>query len=159
MTDWRSLFNRIDARLCAFMARYGILLLRLSLGIVFVWFGVLKFFPDLSPAENLATRTINVLSFGLVGPEVSRPALAVWELAIGLGLILGIYMRLTLFLLWLQMLGTVTPLFLFPGEAFTQVPLVPTLEGQYIIKNLVLISAGIVIGSTVCAEEPGAEPG
>jgi len=158
MTDWRALFERVDARLCAWMARYGVLLLRLSLGIIFLWFGVLKFFPELSAAESLATRTIGVLSFGLVPPEVSRPALAVWESAIGLGLVLGVYMRLTLFLLWLQMLGTVTPLFLFPGDAFSHFPLVPSLEGQYIIKNLVLISAGIVIGSAVCAEEPRAEP-
>jgi uncharacterized membrane protein YphA (DoxX/SURF4 family) len=149
MTDLRTRFDRLDARLCAWMARYAILLLRLSLGIVFLWFGFLKFFPDLSPAQDLATRTIEVLSFGLAPPEVSRPLLAAWETAIGLGLILGIYLRATLLLLWLQMLGTVTPLFLFPAETFLYVPIVPSMEGQYIIKNLVLVSAGIVIGSTV----------
>jgi hypothetical protein len=58
-------------------------------------------------------------------------------------------MRGTLLLLFLQMLGTITPLFLFPAEAFTRIPYAPTLEGQYIIKNLVLISAGIVMGATV----------
>ena len=75
--------------------------------------------------------------------------LAVWESLIGLGLILGIYMRATLLLLFVQMMGTITPLALFSSETFIRLPLVPTLEGQYIIKNLVLISAGLVIGATV----------
>ena len=52
-------------------------------------------------------------------------------------------------MLYLQMLGTLTPIVLFPDEVFTRIPYVPTLEGQYIIKNLVLISAGIVVGATV----------
>lgn len=66
-----------------------------------------------------------------------------------MGLLFGAYLRATLFLLWLQMLGTITPLFLFPAECFTKFPYAPTLEGQYIIKNVVLISAGLVIGATV----------
>jgi uncharacterized membrane protein YphA (DoxX/SURF4 family) len=131
------------------MARYGILLLRVSMGIVFLWFGVLKFFPGLSPATDLATRTIEQLTFGLIPPEVSIIILAAWECLIGLGLILGVFMRATLLLLFVQMMGTITPLFLFPEETFTAFPYAPTLEGQYIIKNMVLISAGIVIGSTV----------
>jgi uncharacterized membrane protein YphA (DoxX/SURF4 family) len=131
------------------MARHGILLLRWSLGIVFFWFGVLKFFPGLSPAQNLAGTTIATLSFGLVPPQTAVIILAAWECLIGLGLIFGVYLRTTLFLLWLQMIGTITPLFLFPEACFVSVPFVPTLEGQYIIKNLVLISAGLVIGATV----------
>jgi uncharacterized membrane protein YphA (DoxX/SURF4 family) len=131
------------------MARYGILVLRVSLGIVFFWFGVLKFFPDLSSAQDLATRTINLLTFGLIPENVSIILLATWESLIGLGLILGKFKRFVLLLLFVQMLGTMTPIFLFPSEVFTQIPYAPTLEGQYIFKNLVLISAGIVIGATV----------
>jgi uncharacterized membrane protein YkgB len=141
-------FNRKDARITAWMARHGITLLRLSLGVVFFWFGVLKFFPGLSPAQDLAASTISLLSFGLVGPSLSIPILAAWECAIGLGLLHGGYLRSTLLLLWLQMLGTLTPLVLFPSETFTRFPYAPTLEGQYIIKNLVLISAAIVVGAT-----------
>lgn len=144
-----SLFNSVDARITRWMARYGILLLRISMGIVFLWFGLLKFFPGLSPAAGLATRTIERLTFGMIPPEVSLLILAAWESLIGLGLLFGIFLRLTLLLLFLQMLGTITPLFLFPQEAFIVLPFVPTLEGQYIIKNLVLISAGLVIGATV----------
>jgi uncharacterized membrane protein YkgB len=142
-------FNRLDLRLTAWMARNGILLLRLTLGIIFLWFGVLKFVPGLSPAQSLAGDTIAVLSFGLLSPAAAVGILAGWESLIGLGLLTGVVLRGTLFLLWLQMLGTITPLFLFPELCFRVYPVAPTLEGQYIIKNLVLISAGIVIGGTV----------
>lgn len=131
------------------MARYGVLILRVSLGVVFFWFGVLKFFPALSPAESIASRTIEVLTFGMVPPAVSLPVLAAWEVAIGLGLITGKFMRATLALLALQMLGTVTPLAIFPDETWRVFPVALTLEGQYIVKNLVLVSAGLVIGATV----------
>jgi len=69
--------------------------------------------------------------------------------AIGLGLITNLFMRATLLLLFVQMMGTITPIFLFPSEVFTILPYAPTLEGQYIIKNIVLVSAGLVIGATV----------
>ena len=143
------LFDRIDRRITAAMAKHGLLLLRISVGIVFAWFGFLKFFPGLSPAQDLACRTISVLSFGQIAPEISIKILAAWETLIGIGLLSGLYMRATLFLLFLQMLGAASPLFLFPSEVFTIVPLAPTLEGQYIVKNLVLVSAGIVLGAAV----------
>ncbi len=142
------------------MASFGVPFLRVSLGIVFFWFGVLKFFPGLSPADQLAARTISALTLGIVPGDIALLVLAVWECAIGLGLILGVFLRLTLLLLFLQMLGTFTPLLLFPDETFTRFPYAPTLEGQYIIKNLVLIAAGIIIGATVRGGhvEPKPEP-
>ena len=149
---------RADVKITNWMARYGIVLLRISLGVVFFWFGVLKFFPGLSPAQDLAARTIGVLTFGLVPPDISVPVLALWECVIGLGLITGVFMRGTLLLLFLQMLGTITPLFFFPSEAFMRLPYAPTLEGQYIIKNLVLVSAGLVIGATVRGGAMVADP-
>lgn len=142
-------FDEIDRRITRWMARYGIVLLRISLGIVFLWFGALKFFPDLSPAEDLASRTINQLTFGLISEDVALMILATWECLIGLGLIFGVFLRVTLLLLFVQMLGTITPIIFFPNEVFTQIPYATTLEGQYIIKNMVLISAGFVIGATV----------
>jgi uncharacterized membrane protein YkgB len=142
-------FERVDGPITHFMAQHGIRLLRLSVGIVFLWFGALKFVPGLSPADDLATRTISVLTFDAVPPHVSRVALAAWETAIGLGLLSGRWTRAVLFLLFAQMAGTITPLFLFLRETWRVPFVVPTLEGQYIIKNLVLISAGLVIGATV----------
>ena len=131
------------------MADHGLTLLRLALGVVFFWFGVLKFFPDASPAEALAGKTIETLTFGVVPQSTGLMILAIWESAIGIGLFVGRWMRAVLLLLFVQMLGTVTPLFLFPTETFTIFPIAPTLEGQYIIKNIVLIGAAMVVGSTV----------
>jgi uncharacterized membrane protein YkgB len=147
--SFRVSLQTADLEITRWMARYGIVLLRLSLGIVFLWFGVLKFFPNVSPAQELATRTISVLSWGHVSPSVSLPILAGWECVIGIGLLVGWGLRGILLLLYVQMLGTLSPMALFPHEVFTRIPYAPTLEGQYIIKNLVLISAGIVVGATV----------
>lgn len=158
MTFLRNLFDRVDKFLTGWMAQYGILLLRLSLGIVFLWFGALKFFPGLSPAEDLAARTIARLTFGTITPQTAVFLLAAWESLIGIGLLFGLYLRATLFLLWLQMLGTITPLFFFPHEVFAVFPFAPTLEGQYIVKNIVLISAGLVIGATVRGGRVVADP-
>lgn len=153
-----SFFNIVDKSITKWMAEYGILLLRVSLGIVFIWFGILKFFPGLSPAESLASRTIEVLSAGKITAGISMPVLAIWESLIGIGLITGQFLRSTLLLLYLQMLGTLMPVFFFPNETFTAIPYAPSLEGQYIIKNLVLISAGIVIGATVRGGKVISEP-
>ena len=142
-------FRSADLAIVRWMAHAGPILLRVSLGIVFLWFGILKFWPSLSPAQELATRTIASLSGGLVSRQAALPILATWETLIGLGLLSGRGLRGILLLLYVQMAGTLTPLFLYPSEAFTRVPYAPTLEGQYIIKNLVLISAGIVVGATV----------
>ncbi len=140
--------EQLDQAIVAWLARWSIPLARLALGLVFVWFGGLKFFPGLSPAQDLAGRTIETLSLGLVQPGLSRPLLAAWEVAIGLGFLLGRWPRLTLLLLLTQMAGTLLPLVFYPDEVFQHVPYSPTLEGQYIVKNLVLVAAGLIIGST-----------
>ncbi len=119
------------------------------MGVVFLWFGMLKYFEGLSPAESLAIRTIDTLSFGLIGPQIVRYGLATWEVLIGIGLIFKLFLRETLLLMFVQMMGTMTPIFLLPDEVFTIFPYGLTLEGQYIFKNLVIIGAGMVLGATV----------
>jgi uncharacterized membrane protein YkgB len=118
--------------------------MRIGLGVVFFWFGALKLVPGLSPAEELVRNTTY-----FVNPDWFIPVLAIWEMAIGVGLMLGKFMRLTLLLLFLQMPGTALPLVVLPEAVWTQFPYGLTLEGQYIIKNLVLIGAGLVLGGTV----------
>jgi uncharacterized membrane protein YkgB len=142
-------FDGVDQGVTGWMARHGILLLRIALGVVFLWFGALKLIPGLSPAQDLAGRTIETLTFGLAPISIALPVLALWEVAIGIGLLTGRWMRATLLLLFVQMAGTVTPLILFQPETFTVFPFAPTLEGQYIIKNIVLVAGAIVIGATV----------
>jgi uncharacterized membrane protein YphA (DoxX/SURF4 family) len=151
-------YVQLDATITRWMAKTGIVLLRISLGIIFFWFGILKFFPGLSPAADLATRTIEIITFGLISPEVALILLATWECTIGMGMITGKYMRLTLLLLFAQMAGTLAPLFFFPAETFMAFPFAPTMEGQYIIKNIALVSAGIVIGATVRGGRLESEP-
>jgi uncharacterized membrane protein YphA (DoxX/SURF4 family) len=151
-------FDRTDRRITSWMAEHGLLLLRIALGVVFFWFGVLKFFPGASPAEVLAGQTIEKLTLGAVPAATALPILAIWEVAIGIGLFVGRGMRITLLLLFVQMLGTITPLFLFPSETFTTFPIAPTLEGQYIIKNVVIVASAIVLGATVRGGQLTAEP-
>jgi uncharacterized membrane protein YphA (DoxX/SURF4 family) len=151
-------FEAVDLQITRWLARHGVTCLRLSMGLIFLWFGMLKFFPGLSPAQDLAGRTIGMMTFGVVPAAVALPVLALWEVAIGLGFLVGRGMRATLALLVAQMAGTLTPLFLFPAETFAAAPFVPTLEGQYIIKNVVLVSAGLVLGAVVRGGRLVAEP-
>ena len=137
-------FDTIDKAITAWMARYDLVFMRVSLGIVFFWFGALKLVPGLSPAEELVRNTTY-----FVDPDLFLPVLAIWEMAIGLGLIFGVFMRLTLLLLFLQLPGTALPLVILPDVIWTVFPYGLTLEGQYIVKNLVLIGAGLVLGGTV----------
>lgn len=124
---------------------HSILLLQLSLGIIFLWFGMLKFL-DASPAEAIASKTMSLLTFGLLKPEVSVPLLAAVECIIGIGIITRKFLNYITPILYLQMAGTLLPLFLFPKLTW-QAFLVPTLEGQYIIKNMVLIAAAITLNA------------
>lgn len=125
------------------MEKYGVLLLRISLGVIFFWFGILKLI-GVSEANELATRTVY-----WIRPDVFIPILAIWEMLIGIGLIVRPLVRAAILLLMLQMPGTFLPLILLPEICWIHAPWAPTLEGQYIIKNLVLISAAIVVGGTV----------
>ena len=142
-------FNRVDQRITGWMADHGLFLLRMSIALIFIWFGALKFIPGASPAESLAYRTIDVMTFGLFSEQTILTGLAVWEVTIGVGLLIKKFLREVLLLMYIQMLGTLTPVFIFPDEVFYIFPYSLTLEGQYIFKNLVVISAGIVLGATV----------
>jgi len=141
--------RKIDVRIRAWMRKNAPILLRWSVGIIFLWFGALKFFQGASPAESLAIETIHLLTFGWFSDAIIINGLALWEVVVGIGLITGFFLREIILLLFLQMLGTLSPIFLFPEEVFVQIPFVLTLEGQYIVKNLVLMSAGIAIGGAL----------
>jgi len=152
------LFDEFDKMITRLMARYGIPLLRYSIGFIFIWFGALKYVPGLSPAQELATSTIELLTFGMIPLQISLILLATLEVVIGLLMISGRFLRLTIFLLLFQMAGTLSPVLLFPDLVFTQFPYALTMEGQYIFKNFVVISAAIVIGATARGGMLEAEP-
>lgn len=117
-------------------------LLRIALGIVFFHFGFLKFFPDLSPAEMLSTQTIIRLTGGAMAASTALWWLAILECAIGIGFLLNIGLRFVSLLFLLHMIGTFMPLFVLPELAFKIAPFAPTLEGQYVLKNIVFVAAG-----------------
>ncbi len=146
-------FDKADTIIVKWMARHGLTLLRISVGVVFFWFGALKLFPGASPAETLVRETLPFLPM-----ELFLPVLAIWEMVIGLGFITGKFMRLTILLLLFQMIGAASPIVLNPTAVFVKFPFVLTLEGQYIIKNAVLVSAAFVIGATVRGGRLLAEP-
>jgi len=133
--------KKFDLKLITFLNRVSLPALRISLGIVFIWFGVLKLFGN-SPANDLITKTVYWFN-----PDVFIPILGIWEATIGLCLLVPSLIRLGLFLLALQMPGTFLPLVLLPEVCFVSIPFNLTLEGQYIVKNLVLIGAAMAVGS------------
>lgn len=143
-------FDDLDARLTAAMTRYGPPMLRYGLGVVFVWFGVLKVIGE-SPAGSLVAATVYV-----VPAEYFVPVLGVWEVLIGLSLLAKRFVRVGLLLLAVQMPGTFLPIVVLPAVVFTTVPYGLTVEGQYIVKNLVLIGAAMVVGGHVRARQRAA---
>lgn len=141
---WDRLWGQLDRTLLGFMTMYGTRLLRVALAITFIWFGALKVVGR-SPVGDLVAQTVYWLP-----PAFFVPFLGWWELAVGIGLLVGVALRLVLLLFWLQMAGTFLVLVLRPELAFQGGnPLLLTVIGEFVIKNLVLIAAGLVIGSTV----------
>lgn len=140
-------FNSADKRVTRLLARHSLTLLRVSIGIVFVWFGALKLVPGLSPAEPLIRAAYDFLPEALMNPFLL--AIALLEIAIGLGFIIGKFQRLVVLMLLFQMGGAMSPIILAPDRMWASFPFVFTLEGQYVVKDIILISAGLVIGATV----------
>ncbi len=135
--------NTIDKKIAGWMEQYGYSILRISIAIIFIWFGLLK--PlGLSPAESLVRGTVYWLD-----PDFFVPFLGWWEVAIGVTLLFRPLIRIAILLLFLQIPGTFLPLILLPDVTFVHVPYALTVEGQYIIKNLVIIGAALVLGGTV----------
>lgn len=150
MTEVRRLTPTLrdaELRLTAWLARYSVSLLRISLGLVFLGFGVLKFFPGLSPAEPLAAQTLDILTLGLVPERTGLIMVAGLESTIGLLLLSGRWLRLALALLAVELVGILSPLVLLPGEMFRGVPFAPTLAGQYVLKDIIVAASGLVIAA------------
>ncbi|WP_193434741.1 doxx family protein [Confluentibacter citreus] len=120
-------------------------LLAISIGIVYVWFGLLKFFPELSPADGLAKHTITFLTFGLISENISILMLAVIEVGIGLCLLLNFKLKTVVSVAIIHLILTFIPVLFFPEVSFAKAPFVLTLVGQYIVKNIVIISALLFI--------------
>ncbi|NND71154.1 MAG: hypothetical protein HKN43_06215 [Rhodothermales bacterium] len=148
MIDFRSRFESIDTHLASNMGRWGIPALRISIAIIFIWFGILK--PiGISPAADLVRETVSWMP--VFDPDQWLIIIGWWEVLIGLSFLHPRTIRFAILLLALQMVGTFLPLIVLPDIVFQpeRIPFGPTLEGQYIIKNLVIIAAAIAVGGTV----------
>lgn len=136
-------YNSIEKKALNLMDDHGLAFLRIAMAVVFIWFGALKPF-GLSPATQLV---IDVTAWIPIPDFVSF--LGYWEIAIGLCFLYQPLLRVALALLFLHMPGTMLPFFIVPEQCWTAFPYALTLEGQYIVKNLVLISGALVIGGAL----------
>ena len=146
MDKFAERLRKIDSLVISLMDRIGLVFLRFAIGVIFIWFGALKTIGELSPAYELVAATVYWLT-----PEIIVPLLGLWEIAIGLAFLFTPLTRVAIFLLALQMPGTFLPLVLLPEVCFTIFPVGLTIEGQYIVKNLVIIGSALVIGSRIQA--------
>ncbi len=136
--------NTLDQYITSWMKKIGLPLLRYSIALIFIWFGALKI-AGISSAHELVQNTIYWFD-----PSWFVPFLGWWEMIIGACFLYKPLLREGIFLLMIQMAGTFLPLLILPEIVYGNVPLLTlTLEGQYIVKNLVIIAAAIVIGSHV----------
>jgi uncharacterized membrane protein YkgB len=143
LQTYRERVDEVDDTITAEMDRWGVPVLRVAIAVVFVWFGALKIF-GISPAGELVAATVYV-----VDPALFVPVLGVWEVVIGLCLLYRPLIRVGIVLLFVQLPGTFFPIVLLPEVVFTTFPYGLTVEGQYIVKNLVIIGAALVIGGTL----------
>ncbi|MFT5165180.1 MAG: putative membrane protein YkgB [Saprospiraceae bacterium] len=120
-------------------------ILTISIGLIYFYFGLLKFFPSISPAESIGISTVCKLCFGLLSPKVSIFLLALLEVSIGICLITRIYLKVAVTIAIIHLTMTFTPFLLFPEQAFQGSLISPSLLGQYIFKNIIIISALLVI--------------
>lgn len=126
------------------LARWSVPALRVTLGLVFLGFGVLKFFPGASPAEQIVKQTLAALTFGVVDGTAAVVVTAVIETVIGLTLLTGRWLKVGLVVLAVALVGMMSPVVLFPDELFGDGM---TLLGQYILKDVVFIAAAAVVGA------------
>lgn len=128
-----------------FLERNQFSILRICIGILFLWFGALKFFPGLSPAESLASQTVDILTLHLLPDAMILPSLALLEFGLGVLLVFTKEYKLTFWLLLFHMACTIMPMAVLPEVTFKSFPFQLTIEGQYIVKNIVIISAAFVL--------------
>ena len=143
----KDVLNKLDSKFIKIMKNASIPSIRLSFGVIFIWFGVLK--PlGLSSAEGLLKSTVIWLPLG--SPEMWLIIIGLWEVVIGVFFFFKKTTRIAIILLFLQMVGTFMPLVVLTEVTFQSNNfLLPTLEGQYIIKNLMIISAALVLGGEI----------
>lgn len=138
-----------EAAVQRWLVAHSIAILRVSIGAVLLAFGVLKFFPGVSPAQELVEKTTSMLTLGLVPGATALVLVAVLESVVGLWLISGRGLRGAVYLLGVQLVGIMSPIVLLPGRLFGGPHGAPTLEGQYVLKDVIIVGAALVLAATL----------
>lgn len=140
----KSFRNPIEA-VAGLLSQYSVSIMQRTFGIVFLAFGVLKFFPGASPAEELARMTIEKLSFGILSGYPAVLFVAIAECIVGITMITGLFYRFGVVVLGMSLAGIVSPMILFTDRLFPGG--LPTLEGQYVFKDLILVGGALVLAA------------
>lgn len=128
-------------------------LVSLTIGIVYFVFGILKFFPHLSPAEDLAEQTISKLTFGIISGKLAIYSLAFLETIIGLAFMLQIKYQFVIKIALFHMVCTFLPFIFFPEYTFNSSLSSFSITGQYIVKNIIIISALLNLKTTINTQQ------
>lgn len=139
----------LEATCLRWLVAHSIAFLRVSIGAILLGFGAMKYFPGVSPAQGLVEGTMDVLTFGLVPAGLALVLVATLETVIGLWLISGRAMRGAVYLLGVQLVGIMSPIVLLPGRLFSGPHGAPTLEGQYVLKDIIIVGAALVLAATL----------
>jgi uncharacterized membrane protein YkgB len=138
--------NQIDNQLIRGCKRVAVPFARVSLFVIFVWFGTLKIL-GVSPASELVQQ----LFLGTIGywiPAFSFESFMIlfgaFEVLIGILFVIPKAERVAFILYCIHFITTTAPLLILPALIWTGF-LVPTLEGQYIIKNLALLACALSV--------------
>ena len=140
-------FLHLENRIHHQLVLHSITWLRLALGIVFFGFGILKYFPGVSPAQHLTESATHILFLGLIPGNIAIKFIATLECVIGLLLLSGRGMRLAVWLLAFEFVGILSPIVLLPGQMYTGPHHAPSLAGQYCIKDIILVTAALVVAA------------
>lgn len=155
MSDVMHTITRVESTIHTWLGRNSVRLLRISMGAIILGFGFLKYFPGVSPAEHMVETVSRMLTLGLMPDRLVMVGFATVECVIGLSVITGVGLRLVIYPMTLWAVGILLPLVLMPAELFSGPDHMPTLEGQYVLKDVILLTATMVIAdATVRAGRP-----
>ncbi|MDQ6776919.1 MAG: DoxX family membrane protein [Actinomycetota bacterium] len=138
-------FLQLENRIHHQLVLHSITALRIAVGAIFLGFGVLKYFPGVSPAQNITEASTHILFLGLIPGDVAIRMIATLECFIGICLLANRWMRLAVWMLAIEFVGILSPLFLLPGRLFAGPDHAPNLLGQYVLKDIILVTAALVI--------------
>ncbi len=137
----------IETSILPRVSQWGHFWERVLLGVIFVWFGLLKV------TGNLSASSIIAKSVYWFDPDIFVPFLGYWEIVMGLALFYHRFLRLAILLLLVRLPGTFLALYYHYNECFLESIFLPTVQGQYLLKEITLVGAALVIAGSIRLEK------